>query len=283
VFEEILRDELISRGYTGSQVDALQDFTAYTPIEVRSFVDDALATFVDIPPIGESPNINPRGLNLVSLNDTITPELEPLSGRNRDIIVKSLGSENVTVSFKGDYGTIEWYRPTGMLMDRYSWSSPVDWTSTNFTATIPGLYIVHITRDPSSYCQVDIPNNPSAIIADPTQNVFEATDDWLPMNAPVYSGETNQYFYVPSGTDNFTFGADIIQADRPAYGTLTEPDGITEHNFNYSSTTNETFTLPSSGLWKLNINMNISEDHFWLANIPPLVWHDPEYLLVEEP
>jgi hypothetical protein len=160
--------------------------------------------------------------------------------------------------------------------------SPNSWVLTSFHASIPGIYILHVTRiDPvNSALSIDVPNRPASILADPRITLFYPASESINNNAPAYLGLNEQYFYVPTGTNSFKFGVSVREPSRPAYGKLVDPAGI-EYPFNYGTTTAKTFDSPAPGLWKININMTIYSGNFWLVGIPPLVWHDPKYLLVQ--
>jgi hypothetical protein len=98
---------------------------------------------------------------------------------------------------------------------------------------------------------------------------------------------------VPAGTTKFTFSSTIVNPSYHVTGSLTDPNGVT-HNFDWSvgSYTDPntgypyseiTLTNPVAGLWKLTINANATWNYLWFTGIPPLIWHDPQYLLVESP
>ncbi len=283
--EDRLREELQDRGLSDSEIDALQDFTPPTEEEARVMMDEALSAFEEFT-IEPSPYVNPREIELSALGDNTKPALQPLYGNYRTILVPSPGNEDVTVMVKGYKGLLQWYHPTTLLLDSWSFSSTdnlIEWTPVTFRADSPGTYILHITRafpNGSEKMWVDVPNRPASIIADPTNDVFDPEEP-LSINAPTYLGYNEQYFYVPQDTDSFSFGADVSinDPDRHAHGELTDPDGIV-YPFDFGVTSEIAFDSPTPGIWQINIDMPTNTGRFWLIGIPPLVWHDPQYLLV---
>ena len=281
--EDALRDELGDRGLSTSEIDALQDFTPPTEAEARAMLDESLATFSTVP--DPPPFFNPRRITLEALDDTSQSNLEPLYGNHRTIIIPSDGNEDIEILVGGYRGNIRWYEPTGLLLDTFTYSSsdPDTWTPVTFHADCPGKYILYVSRiSPSnSALSIDVPDRPASIVASPVR-VFYPDNESLSFNAPAYLGPNEQYFYVPQGTASFNFGVDVSKVDRPAHGELTDPNGV-EYPFNYTADDSITFDYPIPGIWKVGIDMNISSSHFWLEGIPPLVWHDPEYLLIQAP
>ncbi|MDP3879107.1 MAG: DUF4838 domain-containing protein [Dehalococcoidales bacterium] len=274
-----LRKELENRGLTSSEIEALKDFTPPTAVESRRWLNEALAAFSGF----FTPYINPREIELKTLGDA-EPRLPVMHGWFQDILVPSEGNENIDILVKGK-GVIQWYDPTGLLIDYESFENKLeDWTSVTFNATLPGTYILHSTysRPVGSALYVDVPDRPASIIANPTRNIFQPAET-PPMNAPSYWGSTAEYFYVPSGTVNFRFGASVVFSKWPAHGQLTDPNGIT-YPFNFDKqdwySDEIAFVSPVPGIWKVEIDMNSRSGQFWLVGIPPLVWHDSKYLLV---
>ncbi len=284
-YEDGLHTELENRGLTDSEIDALEDITPPTAAEARAWLDEGLAEFTGY----FTPYINPREIDLQALGDTTEPRFPVMYGWYQDILVPSGGNETVDILVNGREGVVQWYDPRGLMVDyvRFEEGDLTDWTTISFSATIPGDYIIHTTlsRPIQSALYVDVPNRPASIIADPRTIIFQASEV-EPRNAPSYWGAmpaTEEYFYVPSGTVNFRFGASTNQAIWPAHGQLTDPNGITyPFSFGQQDGYSEemTFDSPASGIWKIEISMAHKSGQFWLVGIPPLVWHDPEYLLV---
>jgi len=130
-----------------------------------------------------------------------------------------------------------------------------------------------------SKIEVDVQGRPAAILASPGMEVIKVNDD---PNRASFFGHYTGYFYVPDGTDDFTFGYEPY-GTQTVTGTLTDAEGGT-HAFNFvGSDINEIeYSSPVSGLWKIAISITPSYGwgYFWFTGIPPLVWNDPEYLLV---
>jgi hypothetical protein len=291
--EPELRAELISRGLTSEQVDALQNFNPPTVGETSAWLSEALSAFssyMNLPAY-----INARLLDLEALGDTTAPAVDPLYGNTRDILVYSDGNENITISAKTDYQfKIDWYNPSGILTDSWIQIGTCDWTNHTFAATIPGYYLLHVNRGfDTEYTYIDVPDRPASMLADFRPYLFNLEKDSVVIHtAPQWTGGNTQYFYVPPGTSSFTFGATVYWTSNDVTGSLTDPNNIS-HSFNWSYSEcpyidpnsdmhyNEmTLTNPQAGLWKLSVDPNPNWNYFWFKGIPPLIWHDPEYLLV---
>ena len=61
------------------------------------------------------------------------------------------------------------------------------------------------------------------------------------------------------------------------------PDGNIYEDFSITQSTTWTISNPQAGAWKFIIDKNPAVIFLFieLKGIPPLVWHDPKYLLVE--
>ncbi len=282
--EPELRKELATRGLTDAEIKSLQNFTPPTPSEARVMLDEAIASFTQAPSSVQSFGVNPRRIGLRPLSDNTRPGLEPLLGNDRTILVPSKGNEDIEIMVKGQQGTLQWYEPTGLLLDRWSFNSAdnlTNWTPVTFRTELPGTYLLHITMSrpsASSRMSVDVPNRPASILADPAK-VFGPEGDQIQMNAPAYVGHNESYFYVPQGATSFVFGAGVTRPQNPARGELTDPNGVT-YPFDSGATAGRTFDTPVPGVWKITIDTKDTAGRFWLRGIPPLVWHDPRYLLV---
>ncbi|MFC2016700.1 DUF4838 domain-containing protein, partial [Chloroflexota bacterium] len=289
--ESDLRAELTSRGMTPSAIDALVDRTPPTAAEASIWLAEALAYFHEI--IEPPPNI--LGVDMVPLDaDPLSyPELTPLYGRQRTIMVFSAGNEDVTVRVKTTpgNGALRWFDVFGELDDTYTVVGGLpDWTPVVFHTTYPGYYYLHVVREGASPAKfwVDVPNFPAGMLAHPTNELFYPGET-VSRNAPSYMGHNEQYFYVPPGTASFVFGCDYTSAvaGREAHGTLIDPDGNIALDFStLGYAVNEpvewTVDNPIAGVWKIDITVADSYSNFWLRDILPLVWHDAEYLLVQE-
>jgi len=130
----------------------------------------------------------------------------------------------------------------------------------------------------SEHVEIDVQNRPAAILAASGTEVIALPESAYGDDTASFYGTYTGYFYVPSGTDNFTFGY-LSDVGYTVSGTLTDPDSV-EHNF--SSLGEEiAYSSPTAGLWKIEISVVALMANFWFKDIPPLVWNYPEYLLVE--
>lgn len=284
-----LRNELINnRGLTSGQVDALQDFGLPTTGETASRLAEGISAFSGY--LSDPVKIDPHTLVLGALGDTVTSPTTELYGKSRFILVYSAGNEDVTVSAKSDNSngfSIQWFTPTGMMTGHWEQTGVHDWSNHNFPAVEAGYYYIRVSRGSPIVSQgvsVAIPNRPAAIIADPRTLLYrlEGDGDYDRGAMPWFSGTIEQYFYVPAGTTAFTLGNTLEYPDEPCgavSGTMVDPNSGS-HAINWTDAGETTITSPVAGLWKLTIS-NTHGTFLRITGIPPLIWHDPEYLLVE--
>lgn len=287
--EPVLRNEFIdNRGYSSTQVNNLQNFTAPTAQQATTWLNEGLAEFAGYFDYPEY--INVRALSFGALGDTETQPVTPVYGCSRDILIPSAGNENVQVSVKtSQKSALEWYDPNGILQETWSQVGSQDWTIVSFTATIPGNYLLRVARsfpEVSYFCWVDVPNRPASIVADKRPYLFAYEEPETSVHtAPEWCGAQTSYFHVPSGIESYIFESTVTNSYNDVSGSLVDPEGR-QYPFNWSKTdyTNGASFLnienPVSGLWKLELNANPNLNYYWFRGIPPLVWHDPEYLLI---
>lgn len=275
--ETDLRTELKSRGLSDDDVDALQDFTPPTAEETRTMFDEGLTEFAGV--LCPDPFFNPVKSASQALSDVVSSSLDPMHGNHRAIVIPSAGNEDVTVKVKGT-GTLQWYDPNGLYLERWSFSGIIEWTEHTFPATVAGNYYVHVTRMSPTYsvADVDVPGRAAGIIAT-DKDVFDPVTEGTTYDAPSFTGPNEQYFYVPANTRNFSFHAEVPDPDRHAQGIITDPNDV-EYEYDFAVTDQEDFVAPTSGLWKFTWNMLLTSAHVWLTGIPSIVWHDPEFLLI---
>jgi hypothetical protein len=266
--EEAVRAELISRGLTGTQVNALQNFTAPTSQEATNYLNEALAAFN-----GTIPDINPYTIDLVSSGDTSHPVLTSFSGSGQAILIPSNGNENITINVKGHAGysvnatwsgDITWWNPDGNLIETKTISAGGTWVSYNVTATAPGNYLFKIPYSTSFGFTIDVPNHAASLLCS--------------SKSPRLWGQTSNYFYVPADTETFVF--ELYPSGGVATGQLIDPNGNTALNFASSNATEYRINTTVPGTWKCisTATYNVS---YSFRGIPPLIWHDPQYLLVQ--
>ncbi len=284
--EANLKAELIRRGLTSGQVTALQDFTPPTAGETATWLSEAMSAFSSYLTLPGYTNI--KAIDLETLSNTMTQNVNPLYGGSRDILVYSSGNENVTIRAKTNTQfSIGWYNPNGIMTSYWTQTQACDWTNHSFPAVEAGYYLLHVNRGtplPSVGTYIDVQNRPASIVADYRVGLYrlEKDTDYTQHDAPWFSGTNSQYFYVPAGTSNFTFGTNNAFPDEPTLitGSLIDPNNV-NHNFNFPTSDGEiTITTPVAGLWKLTFTSSGS-NYFWFKGIPPFVWHDPKYLLVQ--
>lgn len=281
--ENALHSVLLGRGYTEEQITALQDYTLPSANEAETWLAEGLAEFGIA--TGSS-IVNARFLNLAALGDFTTPA-NPLVGGSRIILIKSNGSENITVnvnSLSWNGLAMLWYNPNGMAIDWWHQTGEFS-TSVIFPAPEAGIYMLHITAGipvNSYWVSVDIPNHPAALLCD--RNISVYTEWESPLN-PEFTGSNTQYFFVPVGTDSFTFGSTVLgtSASGTLYSPSNSPTAFSWTPTEYADDNSKVIISdPQPGLWKVSItNAGIStHDRVWLEGIPALMWHDPNYLLV---
>jgi hypothetical protein len=269
--EESVRDELISRGYSSGAVDALEDFVVPTSGDISGWMAEALAEWGDVPGPLPPDTPNPAGLELQALGDTASEAFVPVHGLDNTLTLPLDTGETATMKVKGNYSNVKWYTPTGMRIDSYTFNGAEDWTTVTFNAPMSGNY--KCIFDQSSDLYIDCPDRPASLIA--TQDT------------PIeFSFSYDGYFYVPEGTSSFSLGISTPAYQRTVTATLTDP-GNNTFNFSYTQGGTETENLinsPEPGLWKIEADVNTDIMSWygliWLKGIPPLVWHDPQYLLV---
>ncbi|MFC1948349.1 Ig-like domain-containing protein, partial [Chloroflexota bacterium] len=276
-------NELQSRGLTTQQILDLQNFTPPTEQDALDIIDEGLVYFNNLSASETIHYINPRFTSIEALGDTETSVLDPLTTHQSEILVWSDGNEEVTIEVKGA-GDVLWFSPSGFWLDMVNVSTGGEWESVNFMTTDAAGY--YILAGASTYQTVfggsfKVPDRPAAMMAsnrylvtlDHPRDYYNSPTMWIA------AGEQECYFYVPEGTDCFEFGATSNGGYEP-YGTLTDPED-TEYSYDYAiDGASIIINNPVAGLWHLDIAPRNSFTNFWFAGIPPLVWYDPEYLLV---
>jgi hypothetical protein len=284
-----MRSALAGRGYTTAQINALQDFTPPTAQQAQAWMAEGLAEF-NVP---FSKIVSARFMDLEALGDS-TAAVAALKGGSRVILVQSPGNENVRINVSTTSSTglgMMWYDPNGTAIDHWAASGTLN-TSVYFPAAAAGTYLLHVTTNlphDTLNAYVDVPDRPAAIMAARSSGNFWPEWDNLnsvngkSTNAAEWVGANVQFFYVPSGTPSFTFGS--TTGGNNVSGTLYSPSNAAT-NFNWTSTNyaNDTSNVmvsnPQAGLWRLSLTGTPQHNILWLEGVPPLLWHDPYYLLV---
>lgn len=261
-----------------SAVYALQDFTVPTDEEVAAILSAGYAEWSSEAEESVSQFINPFNLDLEALGSSETAA-DPIKMAYQGTIIipqTEIVTANVTVQVKGECGALDWYYPSGEKLQTEVVDSE-SYTTINFTTYGAGYYYLDLQRGSGvDDVWVKVPNRAASQIA--ARNYIAGTAQ--PYTACFFHDTNTAYFYVPVGTDNFTMIVGVLNAGRPASGTVWNPsdDG---YEFEYSTSSQHTFHDPEPGLWKITITVSTDADWFCFKNIPPLIWHDPEYLLVE--
>lgn len=289
LIEQELRAELIARGLTTANIDVLRDFTPPIAVEAAAWMLEAMVAFGQ--PSPDPPWIDPRYLELISLGDTTNPRVEPSHGMFRKFYVPSAGDEDITVLVKEGVGgspprlgsgIFNWYNPFGVLVESQVLQDAADWTALIFHADTPGNYVLESPKFPAWSYQIDIPDHAASWlterIADLPESYYQL---WL------YGGPNEVYFYVPANTGFFSFGIGRPPPQPTSWfisGRVIDPAGDVQIEFNVNEATVWQINNPVSGVWKLITDQSalVPSTPVWLLGIPPLVWHDPQYLLAEE-
>ena len=275
--------ELLDREYSEEDITALLDYTEPSTANVTTWFNEGLDYFNALGSTQVIPttnNMNPRRMTLVALGDNDTADEDPMYTGEQFILIPSEGSENVTIMVKGT-GYLKWYNPDSLWCDIQLASDIDNWVEYNFEADEAGTYIFATARSrlQAFIGWVDVPGRPAAMFAANDIEIF-SYDESISQHAPKYWWENSTYFYVPSGTVAFSFGADITGSYHPT-ANLTDPEG-TPYNYHFETTGERIIENPVAGLWHLTINKPSREGRFWFNGIPPLCWHNPDYLLIQE-
>jgi len=273
---KIRNDYLIDKfGMADNEVRAMCDITLPTDTESQAWFAEGLAYFAGVDAV-EVKVIDPFTTSLVPLESDVPKESIPGS-RTHSIILPSIGGETVTLQVRGDVDKFTLIYP-----DRISSVVLPGVSSTSFQPieiSLPdaGTYqLITTWKSGGNDIYLDIPDRPAAFLAGPDDNFIWST-----------SLETNYkdpyaefYFYVPQNTNAFILAANVALSYRPIAVTLELPSGTTNKFTSAEVGFNEwTFENPEPGLWKIKLTQT-GGGSFYLMGIPPLVWHDPEYLLV---
>ena len=103
----------------------------------------------------------------------------------------------------------------------------------------------------------------------------------------IYTWQTSNemYFNVPVDTGAFIMGTSGSGKTTTALtGRLIDPDGNVVQDIEATTDTEYQIENPIPGVWKIVIDQNVRvvKSRVWLLGVPPLVWHDAQYLLVQE-
>jgi len=283
-----IRHELIThRGYSAEEVNALNDFGVPTSGETETRKDAALAYFNGLDAEDAIQSVNPRKMTLTALGDTETAREDPLHTGDQCILIPSDGDETVTIRFKTtSTGYAKWYNPDDMWYDiQLIANTGGEWRDYYFDTDVAGTYILATayTKLDGFSGYVDVVGRKAGILAVQDQSIFSGEESLSLGTSPRTWVDAETYFYVPAGTARFKFGMLVHSTFYPS-GVLIAPS-TAEHAFNFTvggDTWNDmTIESPEAGLWKLDAHQTSWDMRFYFLGIPPVIWHDPEYLLVQ--
>ncbi|KKK78310.1 hypothetical protein LCGC14_2844850, partial [marine sediment metagenome] len=212
---------------------------------------------------------NPYTISLGPLGDIASPKQPLIVTRDLKILVPSPGGEVVRVIVEGT-GTLRWEGPTGFNLANEPFSNLPAGSFIDFNAVEPGKYTLALAL--GGWAKVDVPGRPASIMAGPVPGVQAKL--WTVANSDLY-------FYVPLGTTAFELRSLWATLATPNTFILTPPTG-NPTTYVFTADGSEIITAPEPGLWLLSARVDSDSwfVHFGLAGVPPLLWHDPQYLLV---
>ncbi|MBI2930925.1 MAG: DUF4838 domain-containing protein [Planctomycetes bacterium] len=273
------RDQLESvlRGYglTDADLTALRNTTPFSPEETRQLVDEGLTLFGSAT-LPEMAAAGIRDVPLVPLDRADLPRLAPGWGNwGGEVIVPSAGNETIDITARvttvnGRFD-LEWKAPDGATLATISrhysevGMNPVTWS---VTTSAPGMYALRLAGDPSWY-KVDLAR-PAALDVSPGWKIPGSS--W------------SAYMVVPEGTPAFLIE---VRSGSALTLALTDPTGATDsHSFALDESGRVTRTAPAPGVWVLRTTItpnaagNVAGRRLDLLGVPPLLWHDPRFMLV---
>ncbi|MBI2932441.1 MAG: DUF4838 domain-containing protein [Planctomycetes bacterium] len=259
--ETMLRVLTTTLGVPDAELAPLRDPTPPSASEAQAWLDEARANFSGLDLVHVE---TPRALDLqpfVAADSSLPPvrRIENRLGGTEDILIPSSGAETVTVSMLVS-GWFEWIDPSGTVLVHQELNTlcPTGgcWfqnpgQAVPLPADSPGVYTLRI----GGWFVVDVPDRMSS------------------MAGPTYKSTPSGYFSVPPGTAAFVAGAGTENCTL----TFTRPDG-TSLVLTGADTWNEWVVRdPQLGVWRIDVS---ASSEFWLLGVPPLLWHNPKYLLV---
>ena len=263
-----IRQGLQMRGMSSAEIDALIDDTPPTEAEAAAWMVEAQTYFDNLGGVGII-TPNPYTMSLGPLGDIASPKQPLIVTRDLKILVPSPGGEVVRVLVEGT-GTLRWEGPNGFVLANEPFSNLPAGSFIDFGAVDPGNYTLALAL--GGWAKVDVPGRPASIMAGPVPGVQAKL--WTVANSDLY-------FYVPAGTLAFELRSLWATLATPNTFILTPPSGVPT-TYVFTADGEEIITAPEPGLWLLSARVDSDSwfVHFGLAGVPPLLWHDPQYLLV---
>ena len=269
-------------GLTSAAVLALQNQAPPTKAEADAWLAAGVANWVGQDLI-EASLVDVSNRTLSATNASTPAALQAVYYRQpstryeawdgTNIIVPSSGNETISLevmllaSGSGGAGpvTLEWVSPAGDVLA----SKVLSYLESGFYPTLRPIQWSVQAAAAGKYTLRSTTHNGWAV------NLDRGAAHDISQDGVVSAGRQG-YFYVPAGTPSLIVG--LSQGSL----TVTSPN-----NASYTATSGERgFRNPEAGFWKLEIPRetnaigNTFNKKVWILGVPPLVWHDPEYLLV---
>ncbi len=266
-------------GLTDADLTLLQNKARPTLSESQQWLTEALNNWAGIDLIDASA-YSLDDSKLAAANSDLPKQNAYFQGmKNFYITLPSSGNEiiDVELTTHGNSASLEFVAPNGVVIDTkditkddcYRFDKPLcKW---QIRTTTPGIYGIRVLQ---GYVSIGF-NHPAAV--DLTKGDEQVPNLGLAdgMNGIDKRGVI-LYFHVPSGTESFVMTTSSVKNMNIK---IISPDGTS-----YSLTGNNGFRNPVAGFWRLNISRTdiSNEADLVMVGIPPLLWHDPKYLLAPE-
>jgi hypothetical protein len=268
VFHDRLRDNFgMSEEQITTWMNTYADYTPPTAQEAATWLAELQAEFSGVTPIHGN-YVDPYDLNLRALGDTSMPSGDPIIGTYQSVLVLAEANDTVNTSLQAgtsfDDTWFFWKDPSLNVISSTLIPKPRNWTSQDFIASAgDGIYTIDGDNEYPYGGGINVLSHPAG------------------MTSGGRLRECDAYFYVPEGIEGFFFELE------PGHNTTTIYD---PHGNAYASITGPTIDYevlgannPETGLWRIHYcpdaNSHIT---YKLFGIPDLIWHNPEYLLVED-
>jgi hypothetical protein len=254
----------------------LADYTTPTSVQAGTWLAEALAAFSGYSDadVYFDPFYYP-----IKIEDAVTtsyPVAEPAATQfNNTYIVPCNAGESVTIAFKGNFQSYDvvWQNPYGLDDTKIPLGNLTEWTNYQFTADVAGNWKL-ITPIQAGTQYVDIPDHKASKVI--YNEGFETI--WLSESQNV---GCKWYFYVPPGTNSFKIILTCPDG-KTVTGTITDSDS-SPTIINIDQETEFVFSSPVEGIWSINLPaQNHNAIKMDIKGIQPLVWHDPDNLIISE-
>ncbi|MBU1015197.1 hypothetical protein KKI17_02050, partial [Patescibacteria group bacterium] len=254
-------------GMTQANLDAVCDRTLPSAEKAGVWLDEGLTAFSN--PI-EAPDIDITGMSLVPFGETALPKLPTVLSKDvRPILIPAKARETITVKelwyCRG--GNIVWKDSQGVVLETIDTRDGSCVRDVQFNAPKDDTYQLSC----SDQCNMDVVSHGASYLVKPGMNKR-------------LLGAGSMYFYVPEGSAGLIIGAKPY-ADT-YITTVKLYDDTDSLQLNKSCTGGGAcewgMTNPSPGVWRVDYGGTYGGEgtYLWLRGVPPLMWHDPQYLLI---